>query len=41
VKGDTTRESNEMFLVALSSPTNATLGGIGPGLAFGVINNDD
>ncbi|MCU1428019.1 MAG: sugar dehydrogenase [Actinomycetia bacterium] len=41
VNGDTTRESDELFIVGMSSPVNATLGGIGPGLAFGKIINDD
>jgi glucose/arabinose dehydrogenase/PKD repeat protein len=41
VYGDTTPESNELFVVGMSSPVNGVLGGIGPGLAFGQITNDD
>jgi hypothetical protein len=41
VRGDTVPEPNELVIVPLSAPQNARLGGIGPGLGFGRILNDD
>jgi hypothetical protein len=41
VRGDTVREPNELFIGGLSGPQNARLGGIGPGLGFARILNDD
>jgi polysaccharide biosynthesis protein PslG len=40
VKGDTLREPDDKFLVVLSNPQNAVLGGFG-GVGYGVIVNDD
>jgi glucose/arabinose dehydrogenase len=37
INGGPPNASDLIFLIAFSSPTNSTLGGIGPGLAFGVI----
>jgi hypothetical protein len=40
VVGDTLKEPNDAFLIGLSKPTNAVIGGFG-GLGRGVIVNDD
>ena len=40
INGDTLNEPDELLIVSLTNPTNATIGGF-LGLGFGTIINDD